>query len=667
MKDRRRLLWTPSPWLWVVVAMLWAFRGTSLLARSGYDFTPSAWSLFGLLWDLLLVGAGQVVVRAVLLARGPLPPTALRVAGMWLGALGLLVSAVLRGADVAYAALSGLHWDSPGFRYLAPENFELLTDGHGAGMLAVVTGVLCFGGFALWRDQRWLLTRAPATAVQPAPRLRGHVALAAALWLGVWALGFGADDNAPGRFVPESNFAYHLGQWYGVFGSAAVFQPDPQTLRRLRAHGLAPRAPLRNDYPLLRRAVDPSPFPHPAKAGAAERPNVVFTLVEQLNHDFVHSFSGQFPRLMPELSALSKRMTMVTDYRSTTAPTIHGLTGAFCSVYGNGHHRRLNDGEGTGALANTPMTCLPALLRAQGYRTVFIQGGRKTFSGKQEFLLAQGFEEMHGMREVLGRYPEPPPWHWGAHDVSLMRYVQDEIKRLEALRAKDGRPYFIGMLTLDTHAPGKIPWTHCHPEKWVTELGAGDVSSEFMARALHCSDKEFGKLGRFLLDDPERKRSTVWMLTGDHPTYALSFVRKAYRKRGRAYRGWVERLPLLIHDPRHALPKRVPVLSGHTDLAPTLLHMLGLGELDNAMTGYSIFGLRPQFPLLVGRQGPGTVALFTPRDYAAVRMTRLERLCETGAPVLRRDPDALSACDLHAWALWQQSLWRARRITPVIR
>lgn len=660
-----RALWLPSPWLVAIVSMLWTARGVSLWARTGYDFTPGIGSLLGLLWDVVLVLGGQALVRSgVIVAGGAKPAWLARATGVLFGALALITSIFIRGADLAYATLTGEHWESPGFRYLSTQNVDLLLAGNGARILSVAAAAMFVGLLLIGLDQRRWLRRHAQTVAEHGRADRASAAVASALlWVGVVTSGWFANDAVEARFVPESNFAYQAAVWHGFIGELA-FEPDAATIERLRERGLAPDKPLYPLYPLMRAAVDPTPFPHPRTEDGEARPNLVLTFVEQLNHDFVHAFSGDFPGLMPELSALSKRVTMVTDYRSTTSPTIHALTAGLCSVYGHGNHRRLNDGEGTETLADTPMTCLPAMLRAQGYRTVFIQGGEKVFSGKQEFLLAQGFDEMHGLDELLARYPDLPRWHWGAYDYTLTRYVQDEVRRLEALRAKDGRPYFIAMLTLDTHAPGKIPWSRCRPDDWVTELARGDKRSGFMVRALHCADRELGKIGRFILDDPVRKRSTAWMLTGDHPTYALSFVRRLYRKRRRPYRGWTERLPLLIHDPLHALPREVPVLSGHTDLAPTLLHMLGLGHLETAMTGHSIFGRRPELPLLVGRQGPNNVALYTPRMARAMRLGQLEKRCKAGRPASARDPKAMSACDLFAWAMWQQSLWRAKRIAP---
>ncbi|MDP7169080.1 MAG: hypothetical protein QF701_15220, partial [Nitrospinota bacterium] len=64
-----------------------------------------------------------------------------------------------------------------------------------------------------------------------------------------------------------------------------------------------------------------------------------------------------------------------------------------------------------------------------------------------------------------------------------------------------------------------------------------------------------------------------------------------------------DKIPLLLHDPIHRLPARIPTLAGSTDVTPTLLHMLGMTGGLHSLTGLSIFGRRRQLPVLIGRVG----------------------------------------------------------------
>ena len=325
------------------------------------------------------------------------------------------------------------------------------------------------------------------------------------------------------------------------------------------------------------------------------------------------------------------------------------------------HHRELNKKRGSEPLVHTPYSCLPEILRARGYRTVFLQGGTKAFATKGDFLLAHGFEEVHGKAELRKRFPKRVPSRWGMHDDALVDYTREQVQRLEALREKDGRPYFIMMLTLDTHAPG-LPSPGCRAPPSVRRI-SHDRNSRLMLRSLHCADKELGRLGQFLLH-PKRREQTVWALTGDHPSAPWPFVRDIFRKRREPYAGWSGRLPLILHDPTHHLPKEVDVLSGTTDIAPTLLHILGIQDGANSMLGHSIFGRRARLPQLVGRMGPRSVSLHRPGRSRNVSMGRLQAMCELNQPVLPNDAEALSPCELLSWIRWRDGLWSNKRLLP---
>jgi phosphoglycerol transferase MdoB-like AlkP superfamily enzyme len=438
----------------------------------------------------------------------------------------------------------------------------------------------------------------------------------------------------------------------------------PSRLRpRLVALGLVPEHPLDVSYPLLRAQLDPTPFPYAPAAASTAAPNVVFTLVEQLNREFVNAFSGELPGVMPQLSALSRRMTMVTEYRSVTQPTIHALVASLCSMHGALPYEDVNRRLVGGALENTRLKCLPEILRDAGYRTVYIQAGSNHFANTGGFLAAHGFEEIIGADQLEPLFAGRDLSIWGVHDDALIEFAEAKIEQLEAERAAGGRPFFVMVQTLDMHAPGHPP-ANCPLPAQLDGI-TQDPDSRTMIRAVHCTDAALGELGRFMLDDTARARRTLWAITGDHPSEPLALLDALAKKRGEpGYAGWSGRLPLLLHDPMHALPARVPVLSGHIDLAPTLLHMLGIRDVKNAMEGYSIFGRRPEYPLLLGRMAPESVAVYRAHATRSLSVDQLVAACEDHAPLLRGDAAGLDACELLDWLRWQNALWKYKRIFP---
>ena len=120
---------------------------------------------------------------------------------------------------------------------------------------------------------------------------------------------------------------------------------------------------------------------------------------------------------------------------------------------------------------------------------------------------------------------------------------------------------------------------------------------------------------------------------------------------------------LLLHDPGHDLPKRVAVLSGSLDVAPTLLHLLDLAGQPSTMLGASVFGRRPGLPFLAGRVG-GRVAFAKVADSKhEMPMAEVARLCAEKLPLLPV-PTPVDACELDLWFRWQDALWSLRRLAP---
>ncbi|HTU63892.1 MAG TPA: sulfatase-like hydrolase/transferase, partial [Polyangiales bacterium] len=423
----------PSFGFGLTLAMFWFWRVLGLLALGKWGYRVAATDAVAFAWDILLVGGWFLLARL-------LPQRRFRgaqLAGLALGVIGALL---VRGADVAYCALSGGHFNSEGFLYLRLENLALLTDGDGPLVVACFFGSSVLGVLGLVLDARRL-------RAAPSRRQRGLAAgLALASCALPLAIGFEAIEERRHRLVPEAFFMHEWLVWRRVLEEPNVSSELPRELsERLRETGLIAAQPLYPRFPLSRATLDPTPFPYAKRAQATERgrPNVVVTLVEQLNREFVHAFSGEMRGVMPELSAFAKRATMVTEYQSTTNPTIHALVASVCSVYASSDDRALKIGqrEDKEALAHASLTCLPKVLRDLGYRTVFIQGGRKEFAGKQDFLVGHGFEEMHGLPELRARFPKRHVSRWGMHDNTLIEYTEEQIARLEALRERDGRPF----------------------------------------------------------------------------------------------------------------------------------------------------------------------------------------------------------------------------------
>jgi phosphoglycerol transferase MdoB-like AlkP superfamily enzyme len=290
---------------------------------------------------------------------------------------------------------------------------------------------------------------------------------------------------------------------------------------------------------------------------------------------------------------------------------------------------------------------------------VFVQAASKTLTSKEYFLRTHGFDEVAGREELGPRFADAEQGPWGPHDAELVTYVQERIARLEAQRAQDGRPFLLVMLTLDTHEPG-MARPDCPLPDGVQDLPA-DAAGRKLAASFHCSDAAIGRLGRFLLDDARRDQ-TVWLLTADHAIFPDLAPPSIYPTE--ADRKQFTQVPFLLHDPLHLLPARIDTLSGTRDVAPTLLHLLGVTEVANSMTGRSIFGGRREHPFLIGRVGERLAFARTPQDSIELPVGEVRQGCREGRVLLTADTGPFTACDLAAWLDWQDGLWDAARLFP---
>jgi phosphoglycerol transferase MdoB-like AlkP superfamily enzyme len=312
--------------------------------------------------------------------------------------------------------------------------------------------------------------------------------------------------------------------------------------------------------------------------------------------------------------------------------------------------------------------------------------------GTGRFLRAHGFDEVLGPEEMRRTTPKATFSGMGAHDRWTMDLALATLRRLRLARARDGRPFLLTVMNLDPHEPGLAP-PGCHlPTGAGGRVQVADVPNDPGAvqalAAYHCADREVGRL-LAALDEPGERERTLVVVTADHAAFRTRSNDQVFRG---VRAGWsFDRLPLLIRDPTHALPRRWDVLAGTQDVAPTLLHLLGLEGAQTAMGGLSVFGRRRDLPWIAGRIGRRLAYVNDGTQQAEWPVGALPAMCAARRPLLPlepapasdgpsprvtfatpspRPPDwaapAVDACDLEHWLRWQDALWTLRRVHPAL-
>nr|MCH9659877.1 sulfatase-like hydrolase/transferase [Bacteroidota bacterium] len=297
---------------------------------------------------------------------------------------------------------------------------------------------------------------------------------------------------------------------------------------------------------------------HPGK-------NLVFIYLESLEK--VYTDERIFPGLTPNLNKLSQSGLTFNHMVQTegTGWTIGGMVASQCGtplLYGPGLGN--NDILQNGFLNKA--TCLGDILKLAGYYQVFLGGASAEFAGKGSFLTSHGYDEVKGKKE-LSPHLEDSSYisGWGLYDDSLFAIAEEKFKQL----AQQGQPFNLTLLTLDTHHPIGNASRSCPSYK------ALDNS---ILDAVHCSDFLVNQFIEALSTHPAWK-NTLIVLFSDH--LAMRNIAQDY------YPDGYDRQLLFIVLNAGSKGK-VHSKGFHMDIAPTLLHLLGVRHDRRFLAGENL-------------------------------------------------------------------------------
>ncbi|MDP8952075.1 MAG: sulfatase-like hydrolase/transferase, partial [Actinomycetota bacterium] len=226
-----------------------------------------------------------------------------------------------------------------------------------------------------------------------------------------------------------------------------------------------------------------------------------------------------------------------------------------------------------------PARCLPALLKEQGYRTVFFSS---TFNNMDNFGdVAQGF----GYGEI---YPAETMDREGFQVTNTFGLEEDVMlgPSEQWLRENGNDPFMAEYFTGTGHYGYE-----CVPNRYGYEYFSEDEDLDRYHNCLRMLDfflqnlfDQYKELGLY--------EDTVFVLFGDHG--------EGFKEHGRDMHGdtiWDEglKVPLIIHDPqRFQDGERATGLSSQIDILPTVLDLLGYRVEDGEYPGYSLLDPIPE-------------------------------------------------------------------------
>ncbi len=226
-----------------------------------------------------------------------------------------------------------------------------------------------------------------------------------------------------------------------------------------------------------------------------------------------------------------------------------------------------------------PAKCLPALLREQGYRTVFFASTANTMDNFGDVAEGFGYDEIYSS-ETMNKE--------GFQITNTFGYEEDVMLEpsKQWLKERGDEPFMAEYFTGTGHYGYE-----CVPNRYGYQHFSNDEDEDRYHNCLRMLDfflqnlfEQYKELG--LYDD------TIFVLFGDHG--------EGFKEHGRDMHGdtiWDEglKVPLIIHDPqRFQGGERVEGLSSQIDILPTVVEMLGYEIQNGEYPGYSLLHPIPE-------------------------------------------------------------------------
>jgi phosphoglycerol transferase MdoB-like AlkP superfamily enzyme len=435
---------------------------------------------------------------------------------------------------------------------VAENIWESYPTGFILGLLAAVSAAVA------------LLIRKPLRAAWSRPLPAGQRWIAALAFATVLlALTFGVPTSlahvSEDRALNEIASNGYASFWRALLGSDAPYaglyatRDGAEVFRRL--HRL-----------LAEPAAEPASFApgstlrHIRPLAPRRRLNVVVVLEESLGSELVGALHPRAASLTPGFDELTREGLLFTHAYSTGNRTIRALeatTSSLPPLPGVSIVRRPQSKD---------LFTLPALLRAHGYRTLFVYGGRALFDGMGGYLRANGIDRVVEQKD----YPEDTfRTAWGVSDEAIFDRALTEMDAVHA----EGKPFYTLVLSVSNHRPfqfpeGRIAW---------------DKSLKSRENAVRYAD---WALARFVRQARQHAffKDTLFVLMGDHGArvYGAAEIPLASYE-----------VPILFYAPA-VIPAgaKVDTLTSSLDIPPTVLGVLGM-EYDSPFFGHDALHIDP--------------------------------------------------------------------------
>ncbi|MBD5307668.1 MAG: LTA synthase family protein [Bacteroides sp.] len=321
---------------------------------------------------------------------------------------------------------------------------------------------------------------------------------------------------------------------------------------------------------------------------ATQRPDIYLIILESFSSYLMPSLGGD--SVATSLDSIAGTGILFTDFYASSFRTDRSLPAILSGYPAQPTTSIMKYADKTDHLPSLPRT-----LRDNGYELEYYYGGDANFTNMKAFLVSAGFGTIISdvdfpVSERLSK--------WGVHDDRLFTFAADRFTS----RPDSLAPLFAVIQTSSSHEPFEVPYNS----------GFDDPRLNAFAYTDHW-------LGRFtdtLRADSARWARSLVLMVPDHWAVWPDGTEPGPDR---------HRIPLVmtggaISSP---LPARIPLIASQTDIAATLLAMLGINS-GNMTFSHDIFD--PTVPRHAWFSEPDVAGIVTPQATSVISIATGETL-----------------------------------------
>ena len=276
----------------------------------------------------------------------------------------------------------------------------------------------------------------------------------------------------------------------------------------------------------------------------------------------------------PNIYNFQKNTLTFENYYNHTAATFRGIRGQLISGFQKrgGYYR---DNQGLGQLNQNTLNdllninkieSLPSILNNQGYSTAFV-GPHLCEDNLYLITKILGFKHIKGKCN----YHENTKNSGHLTDKEDFELLKNTIGELH----KDTKPFFVSFYNIETHH-GMSGNDYKNPHS----------DNEYLQKFYNL-DQCFGNFIDWLKKE-HYLENTIVILTSDHSTFSVNEFEETYNYKSYSCTRFVDRVPLSIYS-KNIKSEKIDVKGRNSlGLAPTVLDILGIDNIENHFLGSSL-------------------------------------------------------------------------------